>query len=109
VTSPAVLLDGRGEAADGTARVISIVVVSFNAALRRCLASVYEHQAGEFEVIVVDNASTDGSAEMVADDFRRPGSLATVRIWVFRRRECRSASGRRRRYRLPEPGLHARR
>ena len=50
---------------------ISIVVVSFNARehLSRCLSSVYEKQAGDFEVIVVDNASRDGSAGLVAERF----------------------------------------
>jgi GT2 family glycosyltransferase len=51
--------------------MLSVVTVSFNAAghLRRCLASLYEHQNGDFEVIVVDNASPDGSADMVAREF----------------------------------------
>ena len=51
---------------------VSIVIVNWNTRdiLRDCLASVYE-QGGEidFEVIVVDNASTDGSVEMVKKDF----------------------------------------
>jgi GT2 family glycosyltransferase len=51
--------------------VISVVIVSFNARehLRRCLASLFEYQKGEFEVIVVDNASGDESAGMVAEAF----------------------------------------
>lgn len=46
---------------------ISVIVVSYETRdlLRRCLASL----GGEHEVIVVDNASTDGSAEMVATEF----------------------------------------
>jgi len=51
---------------------LSIVVVSFNARdyLRRCLASVLEHTKGvSCEVIVVDNASWDGSAQMVQAEF----------------------------------------
>jgi GT2 family glycosyltransferase len=51
--------------------VISIVIVSYNARdhLRRCLASLYEHQRGAYEIIVVDNASPDDSAAMVASEF----------------------------------------
>lgn len=51
--------------------LISIVIVSFNARdhLRRCLASIFEQQQGEFEVIVVDNASSDGAATMVEEEF----------------------------------------
>ena len=38
--------------------------------MRLCLRSLYEHAQGvQFEVIVVDNASTDGAAEMVATEF----------------------------------------
>jgi len=51
---------------------LSVVIVSWNTRdlLRDCLASVAQHLAGaEHEVIVVDNASSDGSAEMVAAEF----------------------------------------
>jgi GT2 family glycosyltransferase len=51
---------------------LSVVVVSFNARdyLRRCLASVLEQTKGvSCELIVVDNASWDGSAQMVQAEF----------------------------------------
>ena len=52
---------------------VSIIIVNWNTKglLRDCLSSVYEH-AGEvdYEIIVIDNASTDGSAGMVKNDFR---------------------------------------
>jgi len=46
---------------------VSVVVVSYNTndKLRRCLSCIETHH----EVIVVDNASGDGSADMVALDF----------------------------------------
>lgn len=53
---------------------VSIIVVNWNTKglLRDCLTSVYERAgAVDYEIIVVDNASTDGSAEMVKSDFRR--------------------------------------
>lgn len=52
-------------------RQLSVVIVSFNARehLGRCLASVFTHLEGDFEVIVVDNASPDGSASMVESEF----------------------------------------
>lgn len=45
----------------------SIVVVTYNNLLftQMCLASVLGNTAGDFEVIVVDNASTDGTAAYV--------------------------------------------
>jgi asparagine synthase (glutamine-hydrolysing) len=54
------------------APVLSVIVVSWNTRdlLRECLASIELHLASvEHEVIVVDNASTDGSADMVAAEF----------------------------------------
>ena len=62
---------------------LSIVSVSYNGReyLRRCLRSLLEHTRGlEYEVVVVDNASRDGSADMVAAEFpsvrllRRPSN-----------------------------------
>lgn len=51
---------------------LSIIIVSWNVKnlLRRCLQSIQHHLAGKsFELIVVDNASTDGSADMVTAEF----------------------------------------
>jgi GT2 family glycosyltransferase len=51
---------------------ISIIIVSWNTEdiLRNCLTSIYE-DGGDvaYEVIVIDNASSDGSAEMVRKNF----------------------------------------
>lgn len=51
---------------------VAVCIVSWNTRdlLRTCLKSLFEHTRGvRFEVIVVDNASCDGSPEMVARDF----------------------------------------
>ncbi|MEY4762714.1 MAG: hypothetical protein RLZZ200_2570 [Pseudomonadota bacterium] len=51
---------------------VSVVIVSFNTReiLRQCLQRLYEETgAVTFETIVVDNASRDASADMVAQDF----------------------------------------
>jgi len=51
---------------------VAVIIVNWNTRelLRQCLASVYQHTTGvAFEVWVVDNASTDDSAEMVAQEF----------------------------------------
>ena len=51
---------------------LGIVITSYNTRdlLRTCLRSVYASQGDfTFEVCVVDNASSDGSAEMVASEF----------------------------------------
>lgn len=51
---------------------LTISIISYNTKLllKRCLKSIYQFTKGNsFEVIVVDNASTDGSAAMVTKDF----------------------------------------
>ena len=56
---------------------VSIIVVAWNVRdlLHKCLESVYEQTEDiEFEIVYVDNASTDGSVEMVRNQF------PTVRI-----------------------------
>ncbi|MHB0998364.1 MAG: glycosyltransferase family 2 protein [Armatimonadota bacterium] len=51
---------------------LSIIIVSWNTRdlLQRCLQSIYSTvPPTDFEVIVVDNASSDGSPDMVAESF----------------------------------------
>ena len=51
---------------------LSIIIVSWNTKdyLQKCLNSIYENTKGiTFEVIVVDNASSDASAQMVKNRF----------------------------------------
>jgi hypothetical protein len=51
---------------------LSIIIVSYNtlALLRTCLRSILDSECPlQYEVIVVDNASKDGSAEMVESEF----------------------------------------
>jgi GT2 family glycosyltransferase len=50
---------------------LSIIVVAYrNPQLTRaCLRSVFEQTSGAFEVVVLDNASGDGTAEMIAAEF----------------------------------------
>jgi hypothetical protein len=51
---------------------VSIIIVNWNTRdlLRDCLQSIYRHAGPEtFEIIVTDNHSADGSADMVAAEF----------------------------------------
>jgi GT2 family glycosyltransferase len=57
---------------------LSILVVSYNTRdmTLECLESVYRETRTPFEVVVVDNASTDGSAEAIAERFPEVELLA---------------------------------
>jgi GT2 family glycosyltransferase len=50
---------------------LSVVIVSYNTEglLRSCLASISGQKGADFEVIVVDNASTDGTRRMLEVEF----------------------------------------
>lgn len=52
---------------------LSVVIVNWNSRddLQACLTSLHAQTHPDLEVIVVDNGSTDGSAEVVASDFPR--------------------------------------
>lgn len=58
--------------------VVTIVVISYNTRemTLACLASVHEQTQTPFELIVVDNASTDGSAEAIAQAFPQATLIA---------------------------------
>lgn len=51
--------------------LVSVIVLNWNGKdyLRKCLVSLQKTQYPNFEVIVVDNASTDGSSQMVYEMF----------------------------------------
>jgi GT2 family glycosyltransferase len=54
--------------------VVSVCIVNWNCKelLRRCLRSLtWERQKVALEIIIVDNGSVDGAAEMIASDFPR--------------------------------------
>lgn len=50
---------------------VSVVIVSFNTKdlLRECLSTIHSNSGLRVEVLVVDNASKDGSAAMLAEEF----------------------------------------
>ncbi|HDP70497.1 MAG TPA: glycosyltransferase, partial [Actinobacteria bacterium] len=51
---------------------LSIIIVNWNTKyfLEKCFRSVYENSDGlNFEIFVIDNASTDGSQQMVKEKF----------------------------------------
>ena len=57
---------------------LTVIVVSYNtrAMTLECLASLRAETRADFETIVVDNASTDGSAEAIAEEFPEMDLLA---------------------------------
>lgn len=59
---------------------LSIIIVNWNTKdyLRDCLASIFKNTKGvSFEVIVLDNNSSDGSSEMVKDKFPHAKLIAS--------------------------------
>jgi len=51
--------------------LVSIIIVNWNSKnfLKTCLSSLYEQTYDNYEIIIVDNASTDNSLESITDDF----------------------------------------
>ena len=59
---------------------VSIIIVNLNGQefLTSCLASIYQHiHEVSFEVIVVDNHSSDGSIEMLKTQFATALSISS--------------------------------
>ena len=69
---------------------LTISIVSYNARddLALCLESIHAStRLASFEIIVADNASTDGTLEMLRERFPRVrvGVPRTAVVWTFRR------------------------
>lgn len=65
--------------------LFSIIIVNFNGKeyLNNCLASVFNSACDDYEIIIVDNGSTDGSIEFVKDTFST--KLYKIRIINLKR------------------------
>lgn len=62
---------------------VSVIIVNYNGKdyLCRCLASVFKNNYKNYEVIVVDNSSTDGSVDYIKKKFaKKLGSLRLVEL-----------------------------
>jgi ATP-binding cassette, subfamily B, bacterial len=74
--------NGDGQTSVAPSRSASLIVVTYNnlALTRLCLDSILANSHDvEFEVIVVDNASTDGTVEFVTEMARRFDEIQIVR------------------------------
>jgi N-acetylglucosaminyl-diphospho-decaprenol L-rhamnosyltransferase len=70
--APRVTAPPAAPAAEREGIAVSVCIANWNCCslLRRCMESLFDHDQGvTFEVIVVDNASTDGAAEMLEAEF----------------------------------------
>lgn len=92
---------------------LSIIIVSWNTSdlLASCLASILQNPPpAAFEVIVVDNASSDGSAEMVRDEFpgvRLKTNTANLGFAAATNLGSRLAAGRFLLFLNPDTEVHA--
>lgn len=62
---------------------ICIPTLQAQALLRECLRSIYANTRRAFEIIVVDNASRDGTLEMLRDEFPHVRVIANARNTGF--------------------------
>lgn len=69
----------------GAAPRVSIIIVSWNALplVQRCLPSVVATDYPDLEIILADNASTDGTAEWVSETFPTVTIVRHPENWAF--------------------------
>ena len=74
-----------GQATLATRPLVSVVTPFYNTApyLAQCIESVLVQTYGEFEYILMDNCSTDGSGEIAEDYARRDPRLRLIRCSQF--------------------------
>jgi len=80
---------------------VSVCIANWNcvALLRRCLQSLFEQPQGvSFEVVIADNGSTDGAAEMVAAEFPQVILIRNAENHGFARASNQAAAAARGRF-----------
>lgn len=68
---------------------VSIIIVTWNSAkfLPYCLGSIFEQSFRDFEVVVIDNGSTDGSVEEIESAFASDEATADEKLAVIQNKE----------------------
>ena len=63
-------------------KLVSIVIINYNGKdyLKKCVSSILKNRYQNFEIIVVDNASSDGTAEMLKENFGALGRLKVISL-----------------------------
>jgi len=80
---------------------VSVCIANWNCKdlLRKCLISLYEQfQGASFDVVIVDNASTDGAADMIAVEFPQAILVRNTKNLGFSRANNQAAALARGRY-----------
>src|SRR4051812_36970555 len=80
---------------------VSVCIANWNCAelLRRCLQSLFEQpQGAAFEVVIADNGSTDGAADMVAAEFPQVVLIRNAENAGFARASNQAAAAARGRF-----------
>ncbi len=74
--------------------LVSVTIVTYNSGrfIKRCLESVLEQKYPNLEVIVVDNASTDGTVDILEQFEDSAGSITTTRTSGSPRRRTRPSA-----------------
>ncbi|MDP4143933.1 MAG: glycosyltransferase family 2 protein [Bacillota bacterium] len=59
---------------------LSVIIVNWNTRelLKDCIDSIYQNTQGDFDIFVVDNNSSDGSCEMLKEEFSDKNNLNII-------------------------------
>jgi glycosyltransferase involved in cell wall biosynthesis len=68
---------------------VFIVILNYNGkdVLKKCLLSVFKNDYPNFEIVLVDNNSIDGSFEMAKADFSKANFIGKQRGYTLRSRK----------------------
>lgn len=62
--------------------LVSIIIVNYNGYqfLKNCLSSIFKNSYSNYEIIIVDNGSTDKSISKIKKDFPHPSKLSFIEL-----------------------------
>lgn len=74
---------------------VSVIIVNFNGKefIGNCINSIFASCYSDFEIVLVDNASTDGSYEILREKYGSLGNLGKKRVKIIRSKSNLSFTG----------------